>query len=141
MAKFQIELPSELIKTLEKHNKDTRKMMEEMTQAGAKVYEKNIRKNAPQTLKKSNIMKCLKITRAYKTPSDDGISTRVGFYGYFINSKGEEVPAPLVVNVCEYGSSKKSKKAFMRKSFDKAQIDNAMKEVQKKYLPKELLDE
>ena len=141
MAKFEVELPNELIKALEKHNKDVEKMMGEMTRAGAKIFEQNIRANVPESFKNSNIMKRLKITKTYKTPSDDGISTRVGFFGYFINSKGKKVPAPLVVNAFEYGKSNKMKTAFMRRSFKQAQIEQAMEEVQKKYLPKELLDE
>ena len=84
-------------------------------------------------------MGCLKITKTYKTRSDDGINTKVGFYGYFQNENGVETPAPLVVNVFEYGRSGKSfpKKPFVRKSFNKAQIERAMLRVQEKYLPKE----
>jgi hypothetical protein len=138
MAKFNMELPTELIKNLENYNKDVSKVMGEMTQAGAKVFKENIEKNAPESFKKSDIMKCLKITKVYRTPTDDGINTRVNFYGYFINSKGEKVPAPLVVNVTEYGSSTKKKKSFMRKSFNKAKVEKAMEEVFEKSLPKEL---
>jgi hypothetical protein len=79
-------------------------------------------------------MKCLKITKTYKTPTDEGINTKVAFYGYFINSKGKEVPAPLVVNVFEYGQSGKKKKPFIRKSFNKKDIEKAMLEVQEKYI-------
>ena len=78
-------------------------------------------------------MNCLKITKIYKTPSDGGINTKVGFYGYFINENGIETPAPLVANVFEYGSSKFTKKPFFRRAFKKAQIEQAMLEAQKQY--------
>ena len=137
MAKFKAELPSDLIKQFENLDKNTEKIMGEMTQAGAEVVMQNVLKNVPESFKKSNIMKCLKITKVYKTPSDDGINTKVAFYGYFTNHLGKTVPAPLVANVFEYGSSKVDKKPFMRKSFKKAEITKAMGKVQEKYLPKE----
>ena len=134
MAKFEMELPNELLKQFENLEQNTEKMLEEMTRAGAETVEKNIKKNVPASFKKSNIMKCLKITKTYKTPTDEGINTKVAFYGYFINSKGKEVPAPLVVNVFEYGQSGKKKKPFIRKSFNKKDIEKAMLEVQEKYI-------
>ena len=81
-------------------------------------------------------MSCLQITKTYKTPSDDGINTKVAFYGYFKNEDGKIVPAPLVANVTEYGISNSPypKKPFLRKSFRKAQIEKAMLSVQKKYI-------
>jgi hypothetical protein len=137
MAKFKMELPTELLKEFKNLEQNAEKMMGEMTKAGAEVVKDNIMANVPESFKKSNIMKCLKLTRIYKTPSDEGINTKVAFYGYFINSKGQEVPAPLVANVFEYGNSKRNKQPFMRKSFNKTQITKAMLKVQEKYLPKE----
>ena len=101
-----------------------------------KVY-KNVLKNVPASFKSSNIMKCLKITKIYKSPTDGGINTKVRLYGYFKNKRGVVTPAPLVGNVFEYGSSKQSKRPFFRKSFRKAEIEAEMKKVQEKYLPKE----
>ena len=137
MAKFKVELPSDLIKEFEKLNKNTEEMMARMTEAGAGVVRQNIIKNVPKSLKNSNIMKCLKTTKVYKTPSDDGINTKVAFYGYFKNSKGKTVPAPLVANVFEYGSSKVNKQPFMRKSFKKAEITKAMLKAQERFLGKD----
>lgn len=137
MASFDMELPNELIKQFENLEQNTEKMMGEMTKAGAEVVLKNVKSNVPESFKNSNIMKCLKITKVYKTPSDDGINTKVAFYGYFKNKQGQVVPAPLVANVFEYGSSKVKKKPFMRKSVNKTQIEQAMLKVQEKYLPKE----
>ena len=76
-----------------------------MTKAGAKVVEKNIIANVPDGIRNSEMMKNLKITQTYKTPSDDGINTKVAFYGYFTNKEGKTVPAPLVANVFEHGRS------------------------------------
>jgi hypothetical protein len=139
MAKFKMELPNDLIKEFSNLERNTEKILGEMTKAGAEVVYNNIQSNAPSGLKKSKIMGCLKITKTYKTRSDDGINTKVGFYGYFENENGVETPAPLVVNVFEYGRSGKSfpKKPFIRRSFNKAQIEKAMLRVQEKYLPKE----
>ena len=137
MARFQEELPNDLIKMFQDLDANSEKIFGEMTKAGAEKVYKNILKNVPSSFKNSNIMKCLKITRVYKTLTDDGINTKVGFYGYFKNKRGVETPAPLVANVFEHGTSKQKKKPFLKKSFKKAEIEAEMKKVQDKYLPKE----
>lgn len=141
MAKFKNELPTDLIKEFESLNMNTEKMLGEMTKAGAEKVLANVKANAPTQIKNSDMMKCLKITRVYKTPSDKGINTKVGFYGYFKTKpsktgKTKEVPAPLVANLFEYGSSKRSypKKPFFRKSFKKKEIEAEMLKVQEKYI-------
>ena len=138
MARFKAELPNDLIKQFESLDKNTQKMLEEMTEAGAKVVLSNIKSSVPSSWYASGIMKCLKVTRPYKTPSDDGVNTKVAFYGYFINRNKERIPAPLVANVTEYGRSNSPypKKPFLRRSFKKAQIEKAMQAVQDKYIPK-----
>lgn len=138
MARFNAELPSDIIKQFETVEKNTDKMLEEMTEAGARVVLSNIKSSVPQSWYTSNIMRCLKITRPYKTPSDDGVNTKVAFYGYFINRNKEKIAAPLVANVTEYGRSNSPypKRPFLRKSFKKAQIEKAMQAVQDKYIPK-----
>ena len=148
MAKFVALLPTDYIKDLERINKYSDKILGEMTKAGAEVVEKNIIANAPQGVKKeSQLMKHLKLSKIYKTPSDDGINTKVAFYygkdGYFTNRNGKETPIPLVLNMFEFGSSKREypKHPFIRKSFRKNQIEDAMKKVQKKYLKGTILDE
>lgn len=137
MAKFNLELPSDLIKEFEKLGINTEKMMGEMTEVGAKLVYKKVLKNIPKSFKESNIMKCFKITRTYKTKSDDGINTKIAFYGYFKNKRGIEEPAPLVANVFEHGTSTVKKQPFMRKSFNKSEIETEIKKVEEKYLPKE----
>lgn len=130
-----MELPDDLIKTFSSIEKNTDKMLGEMTKAGAEVVVNNVKANLPEGLKdlpSSNIT----LTKTYKTPSDDGINTKVVISGYFTNKNGKRTPAPLVANMFEYGSSKREypKQPFFRKSFRKAQIEKAMLDVQDKYL-------
>ena len=134
MAKFRLELPTEIMKDFQKIYNDADNIFGEMTKAGAEVVESNIRANVPKSIRNSKMMNCLKITKTYKTPSDDGINTKVGFYGYFQNEDGKTVPAPLVANVFEYGRSNLPfpKQPFMRKSFKKGEIEQAMLKAQKK---------
>ena len=136
MARFKVELPNDLIRQFERLDKNTDKMLSEMTEAGAKVVYENIKSNVPKSWHSSNIMKCLKLTKPYRTPSDDGVNTKIAFYGYFINKDGVRTPAPLVANVTEYGrsSSKYPKHPFLRKSFKKSEITKAMQSVQDKYI-------
>ena len=133
MAKFNMELPDDVIKDFKKIYDNTDEIFGKMTEAGAKVAMSNIRANLPAGVRNSAMMGCLKMTKTYKTPSDDGINTKVGFYGYFINENGERVPAPLVANVFEYGRSNAPfpKQPFLRKSFAKGQIERAMIAAQK----------
>lgn len=138
MARMEVELPTELMKTFEELNVNTQKMLEEMTQEGAKTVLANVKANVPASFHSSGIMRCLKITRPYYTPSDGGRNTKVAFYGYFENEDGKRTPAPLVCNLFEYGRSNSPypKHPFMRRSFKKGQIEAAMMKVQDKYLPK-----
>ena len=140
MARFELQLPEGLMKDFQKLYNDADKIFGAMTEAGADVVMANVRNNVPASFRGSNIMSCLRKTRVYRTPTDDGINTKVGFHGYFVNRDGKREPAPLVVNVFEYGSSKFPKKPFFRKSFRKDQIEKAMLETQKK-LSGGLLDE
>lgn len=139
MARMELELPTELMKTFEELGENTQKMLEEMTQEGAKTVLANVKANVPASFHGSGIMQCLKITRPYYTPSDGGRNTKVAFYGYFNNKDGTKTPAPLVCNLFEYGRSNSPypKHPFMRKSFKKGQIEASMMKVQDKYLPKE----
>lgn len=134
MAKYEMQLPTEIMKDIQKIYNESDKIFGEMTKAGAEVVNRNIEANVPQSIKKSKMMNCLKITKVYKTPSDDGINTKVGFYGYFENEDGKIVPAPLVANVFEYGRSNLPfpKHPFMRKSFKKSEIEQAMLKAQKR---------
>lgn len=132
MAKFELELPDSIIDDLDNIYLNADVIFGKMTKAGAEVVMKNVKKNVPKSFVGSNIMHCLYMTKPYKTPSDDGINTQVGFYGYFINKKGKKVPAPLVANVFEYGRSDATftRHPFFRKSFRKDEVEKAMLQAQ-----------
>lgn len=139
MARMNLELPLELMEELKKLEVDSNKMFSEMTQESAKKVYGNVKSNMKKSFSDtSRLEKCLKVTKAYKTPSDDGINTKIGIYGYFINKNGKRVPAPLVANAREYGTSRgETRKPFFRKSFKQSEITEIMLQVQDKYLPKE----
>lgn len=138
MATFDEQLPTELMEQLEFLDKSTDAMLKEMTREGAKRVLANVKANVPSSFTKSGIMRCLKLTRPYKTPSDDGVATKVAFYGYFDNEDGKRTPAPLVCNMFEYGRSNSPypRHPFMRSSFVASEIVSAMEKVQDKYLPR-----
>ena len=133
MAKFEMQLPTEIMKDIQKIHDNADDIFGGMTKAGAEVVLGNMRAGVPSSFHGSEIMKCLKMTRTYKMPSIHGVATKVGFYGYFNNKKGQRVPAPLVVNVYEYGRSDKpfKKHPFVRKAFKKGEIEQAMLKAQK----------
>lgn len=136
MAKFNNALPTDLIKEFESLNINTEKMLGEMTKAGAETVYSNVKANAPSEVKDSKLIEHLRISKTYKTPSDGGINNKVLFSGYFTNRNGKETPVELVLNMFEYGSSKRNypKRPFFRKSFRKKQIESAMLKVQDKYI-------
>jgi hypothetical protein len=103
-----------------------------MTKAGAEVVYRLVKSNMSSVFKTTkSLEKGLKITKVYKTPSDDGINTHIGFYGY----DDDGVPIPLKAMAREYGTSRgEAKKPFFRKSFKKKDIEQAMLKVQGKYI-------
>jgi hypothetical protein len=156
MAKFEMELPTDLIKEFENLEQNTEKMMSEMTKIGAKSVYKKVVSNMKRAFENPDeLISKVQITKTYKTPSDDGINTKVAVYGYIkpdklfkrkntykkstgksYDSKG--IPAPFVVIQREYGNSRGEKKIpIFRPAFNKNQIESEMKKVQEKYLPKE----
>jgi hypothetical protein len=140
MAKFEMELPTDILDDFKKIYDNADEIFGGMTKAGAEVALSNVKANAPAGWRGSAIMNNIGLTRTYKTPSDGGINTKVIISGYFTNRNGVRTPAPLVANVFEYGSTKFSKQPFFRKSFRKAQIEKAMLKAQRE-LSGGLLDE
>jgi hypothetical protein len=132
MAKFKEELPYDLIQEFEELGTNCTEMFGEMVEAGAETVYANVQGNMARAFKDTaSLEQGLKKTRVYKTPSDDGVNVKVGFYGY--NSKG--VPIPLIAMAREYGtSSGERKKPFFRKSFKQTEIEQAMKQVQENYI-------
>ena len=140
MARFNAELPNDLMKAFEELETNTPMMMGEMCRAGAEVVFNKVKKNLGNSFEKTaTLLKGLKITKVYETPSDDGINVHVGFYGYNKDKVTKEhpkgVPIPLIAMAREYGtSSGEDKKPFFRKSFSKKEIEQAMMEVQDRFI-------
>lgn len=141
MARFKAELPNDLIKVFDELETNTPEMMGEMCKAGATVVYNKVVANLGKAFKKTDtLLKGLKITRVYRTPSDDGINVHIGFYGYEKGSKPTKrhpkgTPIPLIAMAREYGTkSGEKKKPFFRKSFAKKDIEQAMMEVQNRYI-------
>lgn len=147
MARFKAELPVELAKDFEKVYGKTDEIFGKMTQAGAEVVKRNVKSGVPLPEMADHV----KLSVTYRTPSDDGINTKVYFTGYrpfkgnrrsFVR-RGREgsdvyrstegVPYAFLAQIYEYGRSDPSfpKKPFFRKSFKKAQIEKAMLKAQK----------
>ena len=140
MAKFNAELPNDLLKAFEELETNSSIMMGEMCKAGAAVvYDKVVSGLGKAFKSTDSLLKGLKVTKVYKTPSDDGINVHIGFYGYDTDKptkaypKGK--PIPLIAMAREYGtSSGEKKKPFFRKAFKKSEIEQAMMEVQNRYI-------
>ena len=143
MAKFNAELPNDLLKVFEDLETDSSTMMGEMCQAGAKVVYDKVVSGIGKAFKRTDtLLKGLKVTKVYETPSDDGINVHIGFYGYDPDSASKAYPKgkpiPLIAMAREYGtSSGEKKKPFFRKSFSKKEIEQAMMEVQNRYIKDE----
>ena len=140
MAKFNAELPNDLIQTFDELETNAEMMMGEMCRVGAEVVHNKVISNLKGSFDSiGSLMKGLKVTRVYKTPTDDGINVHIGFYGYDEEKKTKAhpngVPIPLIAMAREYGtSSGEKRKPFLRKSFSKKEIEQAMMEVQEKYI-------
>ena len=141
MARFHEELPNDLIKEFEGLEKDCTKIFGEMVKAGAEVVHKNVLANMKRVFNSTaSLERGLKITKIYKTQSDDGINVHIGFYGYVPDSPKTKrhpygTPIPLIAMAREFGTSRgEAKKPFFRKSFKKKEIEQAMKQVQDKYI-------
>lgn len=134
MAKFKMELPVELMKAFKDLEADCDEIFEEMTEAGAEVALHNIEHNMPASFRDSDIKNCLGIRDTEKTANQ--VSTRVDFRGDFTNENGQKENSALVAGVFEYGKSNFQKQPFMRKSFKKKQINDAMMKKQEELMKK-----
>lgn len=152
MARFEMEIGNDIIKELETVKNNSHKMMSEMVTAGAEVVYNNVLKNMKNSFKTTrSLEKGLKITKVYRTKSDDAINAKVGFYGYDPNKKSKKypngTPIDLIAMAREYGTSRKTKDGsrkehekkvpFFRKSFKKQEVMDAMLKVQERYLGKD----
>lgn len=132
MARFNAEIPQDILGAFSSLDENAEKMIEEMVGAGADVVHNLIQKNMKKSFETTeSLEKGLKLTKVYRTPSDDGVNVHIGFYGY--NDEG--VPIDLIAQAREHGTSRgEQKKPFLRKSFKKKDIEAAMNEVQSKYI-------
>ena len=142
MAKIVFDIDDSVLKDISYIDKQFDHIFGGMTKAGAEVVYKNVIANLPESLRSSGFSSHVKLSKVYKTPSDDGINTKVMITGYFKNKEGKKTPAPLVANMFEYGSDKRKypQHPFFRKTFKQSQIMKAMEEAQKN-LSGGLLDE
>lgn len=132
MAKFDMEVPNDVINKFQELDRNFDKIFGEMVdKAGDYVYSL-IRANMSRVFKSTkSLEQGLKKTKVYKTQSDDGINVHIGFYGY--NEEG--IPIPLIAMAREYGtSSGEAKKPFLRKSFKKKEIEAVMQSVEDKHI-------
>lgn len=154
MAQFAVELPRDLLNQFEKILISTDKLFGKMTRAGAKVVANNVRATAPVDAIRNAVV----LTKTYKTPSDDGINTKVRFKGSIGEGKAftrraktggiqyttyKGTPIEFIAMITEYGTSNRytndgrfrgyiGKRPFFRRAFDSAQITAAMLKVQEK---------
>jgi len=135
MAKFEMELPNEIVKQMEELSIGSTDMMKKMTEAGARVVYGNVKSNLSRALdsKTGDLANSLVLSKPYKNSKDE-IATKVAFYGYDRNG----IPNPLKAMAREFGTSRgESKKPFLRPAFKKAEIEQAMQVVQDQYIKEE----
>ena len=142
MAKFKAELPNDLMKVFDELETNSSIMMGEMCKAGAAVVYDKVVSGLGKVFKSTeSLLKGLKVTKVYETPSDDSINVHIGFYGYDGEPTAQYpkgTPIPLKAMAREYGTSSGEKKVpFLRKSFAKKDIEQAMMEVQNRYIEDE----
>lgn len=158
MAKLVMELPKEVMDEFKWVYENTERIFGGMTKAGAETALGIMLATCPNDVLKSHG----KITKTYRTPSDGGINTKAGFWGYIpfhhppsaknrqyftrrarggVYSTPLGVPADFLVKLYEYGRSDNpfSKKPFVRKAFKSNRVIKAMLEAQKE-LSNGLLD-
>lgn len=144
MAGYNVELPTDVLKQLTDMDNGTDKMMGEMVQAGSNIVIAGVRAALSGSFATTkSLLQGLKLTRVYRTPSDDGINVKVAFYGYSRFHKNrtypQGVPIDLIAKAREFGSSRgEAPRPFFRKQFKRtAEITSAMQAVQDRYIPKD----
>lgn len=144
MAKFNAEIPNDLLKQFQELETKCSDIFGEMTQEGAKTVYKNVKSNMRKAFNDTkSLEKGLVLSKVQATSDGNSVQTWIGFMGY--NDKG--VAIDLIAKAREYGTygsnpNSKSNKdtpgekkvAFFRKSFKKKEIEEAMLKVQKKYI-------
>ena len=151
MAQFTLEMPTEIMEDIRKIEENADTIFGNMTKSAAEMVASKVRSNAPI----SELGKSVKVSKVYKTPSDNGINTKVYFSGYksgvpftrrgrssskkYVSEKG--MPWAFLAMVYEYGTSQRTtdagsnrgsfrKKPFFRKCFNQGEIEAIMRKVQ-----------
>lgn len=156
MAKFDAELPNDLMKQLNALNSGgADAMMDEMlTAAGEYVtgaVEVNARKvfKNPDTVTGNVFVKPqsrksgLKLSKVYRVKKDYSKNIKIMFIGYKKGSPKTQrfpkgTPIALIAIAREYGtSSGEARRPFFRPAFNKSKITEIMMMIQKKYIPEE----
>ena len=156
MAKFEAELPNDLMKQLEALNSGgADEMMDEMLTAAAETVIGGVEINARKAFKNPDTVtgnvfvkpqkrrSGLKMSKVYRIKKDDAKSIKIKFVGYKKGSAKTQrypkgTPIALIAIAREYGTSRGEKKRpFFRPAFNKSEIENTMRLVQKKYIPED----
>ena len=145
MARFDAELPNEVMNQFKEVYDNADEIFGAMTKAGAQV----VLENAKQKCPRQELAKYFKLTKTYKTPSDGGINTKVYASGYLPfsdpnrkffsrSAKGtmyhtnKGVPVDFLLKLYEYGRSSAPfpKHPFFRSCFSDSQITEKMLKAQ-----------
>lgn len=155
MAQFKMELPTQIIDDCQWIEENTYRIFGGMTRIGAETALGTMLASCPN----KDLVPYGRITKTYKTPSDGGINTKAGFWGYLpfsnpnrkyftrranggVYSTDKGVPVDFLVKLYEYGRSTAPfpKHPFVRKAFSPSKITKAMYQAQSD-LSRGLLDE
>lgn len=140
MAKFNTELPLELMNEIERLSQNSEQMMNEMVEAAANEVYSEVDDNLSKAFKTTDsLRRGLRITKVYRVAGDDSVNIKIAFYGYDPTKRTRRypqgVPIPLIAMAREYGtSSGEKKKPFFRKAFKRKKIEDAMQRVQDRYI-------
>lgn len=155
VAQFKMELPTQIIDDCQWIEENTYRIFGGMTRIGAETALGTMLASCPN----KDLVPYGRITKTYKTPSDGGINTKAGFWGYLpfsnpnrkyftrranggVYSTDKGVPVDFLVKLYEYGRSTAPfpKHPFVRKAFSPSKITKAMYQAQSD-LSRGLLDE
>ena len=140
MTRFKVTLPDSTIKNLEKLANISENVLEIALKAEAETVTQNVRKNINfSSSVNAKMLKGLRVSKPYYTPSDRGLNIKVYFSGYmtfsgnrteftrngYTTKKG--IPRSFIAQVREFGRHARMPSIpFFRKSFNGSQIRSAM---------------
>lgn len=122
MAKFEAQLPTEILREIETVERNALDIFKGMTKAGAQYAVENMKANAAKAFRGgvgAKVAAKAKVTKPYITRKNE-ITTKAAFYGYieksdgkafYMSQKGKKfgpypgIPVPLLCNLAEFGAS------------------------------------